>query len=106
MSCVYRELNNCKKTNNICPWVSWCGKINGWKERSGMEKYCKYLQNKDVPHGYYAVEFERKGFLYVLINNETIKIKNPFNLIPDYVKVYKSKGEWKIKKEKEKENKE
>ena len=106
MGCIYRENNNCKKINNICPWVSWCAKINGWKERAGMEKYCKYLRSKEAPDGYCIVEFEKKGFLYVLIGDETLKIKNPFSFIPDYVKVYKSKGVWKIKKEKEKENKE
>jgi len=106
MSCIYREDNNCLKINNVCPWVSWCSQINGWKERAGMEKYCKYLKSKNAPEGYYLVEFSKKGFLYVTVNNETIKIKNPFNYIPDFVRVYKNKGEWKIKKEKEREIKE
>jgi hypothetical protein len=48
MACVYRELNHCKKINNICPWVSWCSKICEWKERAGMEKYCKYLNKKPL----------------------------------------------------------
>lgn len=106
MACIYREINMCKRTNNICPWVSWCSKINGWKERAGMEKYCKYLQKKEAPDGYYIVEFEKRGYLYVTVGNETVKIKNPFDLIPEYVRLYKSKGDWKIKKEKEKENEE
>lgn len=101
MPCVYRELNHCKKINNICPWVSWCSKICDWKERAGMEKYCKYLNKKEVPQGYYNVEFERKGYLYVTVNGTTLKLENPFKTIPDYVKLYKNKGEWKIKKEKE-----
>lgn len=101
MACIYRDKNNCKKMNNICPWVFWCSKINGWKERAGMEKYCKYLKNKDVPNGYFLVAFEKKGYLYINMEDETIKIKNPFNYIPDFVKIYKSKDEWKIRKEKE-----
>lgn len=101
MSCIYRKENNCQKTNNICPWVSWCAKINGWKERAGMEKYCKYLKIKEVPDGYNLVQFEKNGFLYVVVGNETIKMQNPFDYIPDFVKIYKSKGNFKIRKEKE-----
>jgi hypothetical protein len=44
---------------------------------------------------------ERKGYLYIIVDGVTLKLKNPFDIIPDYVKLYKSKGEWKIKKEKE-----
>jgi hypothetical protein len=57
----------------------------------------------NIPSGYSKVVFEKKGFLYIDVDNETIKIKNPYDYTPLYVKLFKSKGEWKIRKEKEKE---
>lgn len=103
MSCIYREKNNCEVTKNICPWVMWCSKINNYKERAGVDKYCKYKNMSNIPDGYSKVAFEKKGFLYIDVENETIKIKNPYDYTPLYVKLFKSKGEWKIRKEKEKE---
>lgn len=110
MSCAYRTDNNCSFTGKSCPWVYWCGKIAGYKERDGINTYCKYIKQASIPveyssNGYYMVEFERKGYLYVTVNGQTLKILNPFDYIPKYVKVYQSKGIWKIKKEKEKKEK-
>lgn len=63
-----------------------------------MPKYCKVSTNVQVPDGYNKVLFERNGCLYVKVDDQTIKMLNPFDYIPEYVKVYKSKGELKIKK--------
>lgn len=105
MGCTYRNNNMCSIVDGVCPWVFYCGKIGGYKERDGIEKYCKYKKQepiKNIPNGCYPVIFEKKGFLYIELNNQTIKLQNPFDYIPQYVKLYQSKGNWKIKKEKEK----
>lgn len=102
MACIYRTDNNCKVTKNICPWVFWCGKINNYKEREGIDQYCKYKKQETIPAGYYNVEFEKHGYLYIMVNDQTLKILNPFDYVPKYVKLYQNKGVWKIKKEKEK----
>lgn len=101
MGCIYRNGGDCTYTNLRCPWVMWCAKVQGWKERAGMEKYCKYKTEKKIPDGYYKVEFEKKGYLYILFENHTLKILNPYDYVPDFVKLYKNRGNWKIKKEKE-----
>lgn len=96
--CNYRKDNICSITNEKCPWVYYCDKVGAWKELSKMPKQCKLSKQVEVPKGYNKVVFERKGFLYVQIDNQTIKFLNPYDYIPEYVKVYKSKGELKIKK--------
>lgn len=97
--CDYRELNQCKITNDVCPWVYWCDKVRAWKELSKTPKECKITEKAELPKGYYRVAFEKRGFLYVRIENGLIKIKNPYDEIPIMVKAYKTKnGEWKIRK--------
>lgn len=96
--CEYREDNHCKKTGGICPWLQWCGKINAYKERPGMNEYCKFLKedNEKIPEGYFKVEFERQGYLYITFKNDIIKVKNPFDYIPKFVKVKKNKLVYKL----------
>ena len=96
--CKNRKENICIITKNICPWAQWCGKISNWKERPGAEKYCKFLKEEQTPEGYYKVEFERHGFLYVNYNNVIIKIENPFEDVPKFVKVKKTKVSYKLTK--------
>ena len=98
--CKYRDNKYCKKTGSICPWAQWCGKINAYKERAGAEKYCKFLheEQEDAPDGYYKVEFERHGYLYINFKNDIIKILNPFEDVPNFVKVRKNKTTYKLSK--------
>lgn len=96
--CKYRDGNHCKKTGDTCPWSQWCGKINAYKERSGAQQYCKFLQEEDVPEGYCKVEFERRGYLYITFKNDVIKVQNPFDDIPNFVKVKKTKLTYKLSK--------
>lgn len=102
--CNYREENKCKITKGVCPWVYYCNKLNAWKPLPKAPEKCKVLDLAEIPAGYSKVEFERHGYLYIKMSSgETIKLKNIFNNIPLFVKLYKSNGEWKIKKEKAKE---
>ena len=98
--CRYREKNKCSLTNSICPWAYWCGNISDYKERESCKKYCKLLKEEEqkVPEGYYKVEFERHGFLYINYKNATTKVENPFDEIPKFVKIKKYKSSYKLAK--------
>lgn len=96
--CKNRKDNLCLINNSRCPWSQWCGHLHVWKERSGAEKYCKLLKDEPVPQGFYKVEFERHGFLYIKYNNVTIKVLNPFDDVPKFVKVKKTKTSYKLTK--------
>ena len=65
-----------------------------------MPKDCKVKMNATAPIGYNKVAYERKGYLYVCLDADTvIKVKNTLNKIPPYVKLRKtSGGEYKIGK--------
>ena len=65
-----------------------------------MPTNCKIKQNNVVRHkGKYRVRDCRKDYLYVDIDGFTQKLLNPFDFVPDYVNVTKTKdGEYKIKK--------
>ena len=49
---------------------------------------------KSAPNG--NVQFERHGYLYVKLDDEIIKVKNPYNYIPDNVELRKYKGNYKV----------
>lgn len=96
--CEYVVLNKCSLTNNICPFMYFCDKKNIWKPSANMPTNCGVKARAEAPKGYYRVREERKGYLYVDIDNQTYKIKNPFDDIPRYVKAFKTKDGWRLKK--------
>lgn len=65
-----------------------------------MPKDCKVKVNATAPIGYNKVAYERKGYLYVYLDADTvIKVKNTLDKIPPYVRLRKtSGGEYKIGK--------
>lgn len=97
--CNYRELNQCKITNEVCPWVYWCNKIATWKELPKTPNVCKVSTTAKLPKGYYEVAFEKNGYLYVRVENQTVKVLNVYENVPIMVKMYKTKNnEWKLRK--------
>lgn len=96
--CKNRKDNLCLITNNNCPWAFWCGKLSVYKERAGAEKYCGYLQEEETPEGFYKVEFERHGYLYINYKDNVIKVQNPFDDVPKFIKVKKTKTSYKLSK--------
>jgi len=52
---------------------------------------------KTAPTG--NVQFERHGYLYVQVDDKVIKVKNPYDYIPDNVELRKYKGTYKVVKE-------
>jgi len=100
MSCQYRKGKHCETLNDNCPFMKWCDKLNTWVENDKAGTYCKYMQDEPTPEGYCKVEFARHGYLYVTIDvgESPIKIENPFDDIPKFVKVNKTKSGYKLKR--------
>lgn len=95
--CSYVQENKCKITNEICPYVLYCNKLHIYKPSRNMPAKCSIADNKEIPKGYCKVIQERKGFLYIDVNGNGIKVENPFNHVPLYVKVRKLKnGSYKL----------
>lgn len=65
-----------------------------------MPKDCNAKMSATAPIGYNKVAYERKGYLYIYLDADTvIKVKNTLDKIPPYVKLRKtSGGEYKIGK--------
>lgn len=96
--CEYVRGNQCRVTQATCPYMYFCEKIQGFKPSTSMPVDCKVKQKAETPKGYYRVRDERKGWLYIDYNDTTVKVKNPFDHVPLYVriKVLKS-GEYKLR---------
>lgn len=79
-----REYLFCEKIEEACPYQKYCSTLNkiilnrNWGE-------CKLLIEKIIPKDSFGVLFEKKGFLYVKLKDKTIKVKNTFKEIPEYV---------------------
>lgn len=99
MGCSYRyDDNKCRVNNNFCPFVYYCGRIKAYKELDRARKGCKYMTEVKVPDGYKKVEHERRGYLYINMGEEVVKVLNPFDYVPQFVKISKTKNGYKIKK--------
>ena len=57
-----------------------------------MPSNCKVKEQAEIPKGYYKVCFERRGKLYIDIDNNVKIVPNPFDYVPLYVKVTKYKN--------------
>nr|DAG40289.1 MAG TPA: hypothetical protein [Caudoviricetes sp.] len=96
--CEYVKENKCSVTSQICPYVYYCDKTHSYRASNYMPSDCKIKRNVKIPSGYYKVRQERKGYLYIDYDDVTIKVRNPFNYIPVYVKVKKTKdGKYNLK---------
>lgn len=96
--CEYVIGNQCKLSNSVCPYMTYCNKIQDYKPSKLMPKNCLKKQKAETPKGYNRVIQERKGNLYVEIDGQAIVVANPFDYVPPYVKVTKLKnGTYKLK---------
>lgn len=93
----YDEIPTCNKQegNPVCPHVRRCIEHHIWKPLA----YMANCPIKSAPTG--NVQFERHGYLYVKVDDEVIKVENPYDYIPDNVHLRKYKGTYKVIKEKE-----
>lgn len=105
--CEFVDLTTgkCKICDKLCGFVYYCIKIGQYKPTQSMPDNCTLKQDKNIPDGYSVVKMERKGFLYIVKDDIMIKVKNPFDDVPMYVKATKNKaGQWKLKKLEKKGN--
>ena len=88
----YDEIRTCNKQEGhpICPHVRRCIEHHIWKPLA----YMANCPIKSAPTG--NVQFERHGYLYVKVDDEVIKVENPYNYIPDNVELRKYKGNYKL----------
>lgn len=95
-----RDRVMCKKQENkICPFVRWCNNSECWKPLDSQEN-CRLRSKFEIPQGASRVRFEKKGNLYIEVENSVIVLKNPFTFVPKYVTLYKSKDKYIINKSK------
>lgn len=87
----YKETPTCKKQDGaICPYVRRCTQHQIWKPLDYMAQCpVRFAKNGNV-------QFERHGYLYVEQDNQVIKVKNPYNYIPENVELRKYKGNYKV----------
>ena len=91
--CEYVDTNICQITNSVCPWRYLCPDTGKWRDNC-----YKVKRQAAVPDGYCRIKEERKGWLYIDLGSETIRVKNPFDHTPLYVRVKKLKsGEYKLR---------
>lgn len=96
--CEYIKNNNyCSINNQICPYMYFCNIKQIWKPLKTMPTNCKMKQKIEVPKGFVLVRDERKGYLYLDVDKQTIMLRNPFDYVPQFVKLTKTKDGWKIK---------
>jgi len=92
----------CKIEKNKCPLIRFCSTIRDIKNIDGYEGCTvknDYIDKKDysssTPN---KVLFEKNGMLYVENGDFTESVKNPYLIVPKYVKLLKSKnGEYYVK---------
>lgn len=96
--CEYVKENQCLIKKQVCPYMYYCEKIQAYKESPSAPKQCKVKQNYETPKGACSVRGERKGYLYVDLGEETIKIKNPYDTVPLYVRLRLTPSGYKIRK--------
>lgn len=91
----------CKRQNgNICPFVRWCNVSDCWKPLPSQDT-CRLKSEYTVPEKASRVRFEKKGELYIEVeNNMVITLKNPFDFVPKYITLYKTKNGYGINKNK------
>jgi hypothetical protein len=92
----------CKKSNDICPFSRFCRTQNKVIPTNSQDN-CLLRTKKEVPEGCCNVRFEKKGKLYVDYEDRVIVVVNPYDIVPDYVKIgiRRKSGEFYVKKEKQ-----
>lgn len=96
--CKYAKNGRCSVLDDVCPFMYFCEKRQTWRALTSMPTQCNVAKKRELPKGCYVVKEERKGFLYVDLGESTIKLPNPFDYTPEYVKLSKTKSGYKIKK--------
>lgn len=99
----------CNINDNRCPYSKRCNIEEKWLPLPS-QKNCGVREmelKRNIPNDAYAVRFEKGGFLYVDVENHTMKFKNTIGKIPNgYVYIKEDKISLEpFKEEKKKEKK-
>lgn len=95
--CNFVKENQCSITKQICPYVYYCNKNQRWMPSKFMPTDCKIKISQDAPPGYYKVCYEKRGNLYISVNGYIEIYKNPYDFIPNFVKLKNKNGKKYIK---------
>ena len=96
--CDYVDNIVCQITQYVSSWRYLWPDTGTWRDNKYMPDDCKVKRDAAVPKGYKRVREERKGWLYIDLGEQTIRVKNPFDHTPLYVRVKQLKsGEYKIR---------
>lgn len=93
----YNGFCHCSKNKDICAFMRRCQNERKWKPLESMDKCKLRKEGTLVPKGMNKVRFELKGVLYVEVGDFVYEIKNPYDYIPDFVKIVQVDGEYYIK---------
>lgn len=109
MKCSYAYYNDenkpqariyCKITNTMCMYSRFCVNANKYLPKDKeMESCVLIMENKrdKIPHGSCYIRFIRKGFLYIEIDNNVVKIPNTLKREDiDYVYVRKVNDKYEV----------
>ena len=92
----------CTISNQMCHCQYPCDKINNWRNYDNLDKKCTTFKREEdksyMAQGKYKVLYEKRGRLYIELDHDTsIRVPNPFNIIPYGVDLIKVKDEYYIK---------
>lgn len=89
----------CKLNNGRCIYAKLCMRLDKFIIQDDIAGEC-YLMNeelkKNIPEGANYVRFEKKGYLYVELEDTVIKVKDTIGTPTNYVYLKKYKDEYKI----------
>lgn len=96
---IQSNTNLCALTKQSCPYMYYCNRKHMWIESKYKPAICKVEKQKECPIGYNRVIQIRHGLLYIEVDGKCIKIQNPFEYEPKYVKLVKTKdGDWTVER--------
>ena len=96
----YLGMCSCTISSSQCPFMRRCSIERKWLPLDGMD-VCTLRESRKVEvmlgANEYKVQFERNGKLYIEYNDYVIKMRNPFDVIPEKVELIQVENELYIK---------
>ncbi len=94
---AYTSFCTCKITGELCPFVRKFPCIQQWKPLDSMERCLIRKENERTNMENNKVRFEKKGKLFVEVDDFVIEINNPYDYCPDCVDVININDKYYIK---------
>ena len=93
----YNSYCSCNKSNEICPFTRRCSTRMAHVPLASMNNCQLRKEEEMIPTNTNKVRFEKRGKLFIEVENFVIELDNPYDYIPQYVELIKQKGEYFIK---------